>query len=511
MIKILDKMSTRKLELVRILSSETRYFSVKELSEQLNISNKTLVRTVELLKEDMESWTSHAEILEKNILGYSLKQLNGFSIQEIEVYYYKGSIIYQVIDELFHNKFVDIKTFASKRYLSYTVVYTNIVEIKELISDFSLELELNKNIHLKGTEMQIRYFYFSFYWTIFGGIEWPFRFYDKQKAFEYIEVIESFYSRELSVSETEFFLYWIGTIFNRVHLMKKNVDCSEFHSYKGSYNEIEKILKPKLLSKNFPADNIDEEVLFVYLVLFGFQPRRIYGEQDQTQVRTELNKNVESIISSYWMREFYEHFPVNLTISEQITLYTNLVIQHFQLIAFKGGNIRFDNSEVYSLDCDSTVEKMVKKAVTKITDELCRIEEVENLKLNREYLETNYQQELYELLSSDHRMGNIKVAIISQFGEKTNQHLKNIVVSKTNVNIEFCSFTDKDVDLIISNRLYSEIIRKKNNDAELIIWNDTPTELDKKKVSEVLKKIVNHRQCTVFSEVLNTGIEERVN
>ncbi|MGX7149935.1 helix-turn-helix domain-containing protein [Enterococcus ureasiticus] len=511
MINILDKMSSRKIELVKILSSETRYFSVKELSEQLNISNKTLVRTVELLKEDMQSWTSNVEILDKNILGYCLCQLDGFSIKEIEVYYYKDSIIYQVIDELFHNKFVDIKTFANERYLSYTVVYTNIVEIRELISDFSLELELNKKIHIKGTEMQIRYFYFSFYWNILGGVEWPFRFYDKQNAFEYIEIIETFYSRELSVSETEFFLYWIGTIFNRVHLMKKSVDCSQFHLYKGAYNELEKMLRPKLLSKNFAADSVDEEVLFIYLILFGFQPRRTYGEQDQTQIRTELNKNIESIVASYWMREFYGNFSVNLTISEQITLYTNLVIQHFRLMVFRGGGDFFENQNLFIPECDPSMELLLKNAVKTIASELFQIDQIKNLNLDRKLIESYYKQELYDLLTSDYRMGSIKVAIISQFGEKINQHLKNIVISKTNVKIEFCSFTDADVDLIISNRSYSEIIQKKNSQAELIIWNDTPTELDKKKVTEVLKKISNQRQYSVFLEALNTTVEEAIN
>lgn len=104
---------------------------------------------------------------------------------------------------------------------------------------------------------------------------------------------------------------------------------------------------------------------------------------------------------------------------------------------------------------------LLKNAVKTIASELFQIDQIKNLNLDRKLIESYYKQELYDLLTSDYRMGSIKVAIISQFGEKINQHLKNIVISKTNVKIEFCSFTDADVDLIISNRSYSEIIQKK--------------------------------------------------
>lgn len=507
MLKILDKISARKLNLIKIMSSETRYFSVKELSEQLNVSNKTLVRTVELLREDMESWESNVEILDKNILGYCLLQLDGFSVKEIEVYYYKESIIYQVIDELFHNKFIDIKTFASERYLSYTVVYTHIVEIKELVKEFSLELELNKNIRLKGTEIQIRYFYFNFYWNTLGGIEWPFKYFEKQTAFEYVDIIEKFYSRKLSVSETELFLYWIGTIFNRVNLRKKTVDCSEFQLYKGMYNELEEELTPRLLSKNIPAESVEEEVLFIYLILFCFQPRRMYGEVDKVHIRIELNKNQESRLSSFWMREFYDHFSLNLTISEQITLYTNLVIQHIGLLVFKGGKDFLKSHDFYLTNCDPAISDMLKEVVGTMTNELFQKEEFKELLPERELVERLYQQELYDLLFSDFRMGSIKVAIISQFGEQVKQYFKNIVISKTNMKIEFCDFSDKDVDLIISDRSYSEILHKKNSQAELIIWNDLPNEIDKKKVEKVLQKISCQRQHEIFSTLLNRDIE----
>lgn len=77
---VLDKIAYRKIDILKLLASQTPPCSANNLSEKLNISGKTLVSYLTELETCLTTYQSHVQLINTKE-GYYLSKKNFFSMK----------------------------------------------------------------------------------------------------------------------------------------------------------------------------------------------------------------------------------------------------------------------------------------------------------------------------------------------------------------------------------------------------------------------------------------------
>lgn len=138
--------------LLSLLDSEKRGFSIKELEQKLGHNSKTITKMVQSLKIELAPWQNSITLVTNNDRTLSLKKKASFSLETINLYYLKESFIFKACDAIFNEEFIDIATFSSANYISYSTLYGRLNEIKPLLEHYSIEFKANNMASFEGEE-----------------------------------------------------------------------------------------------------------------------------------------------------------------------------------------------------------------------------------------------------------------------------------------------------------------------------------------------------------------------
>ncbi|MBD7936433.1 helix-turn-helix domain-containing protein [Cytobacillus sp. Sa5YUA1] len=228
MYNFLDRSIYQKVRVLLFLYNSRNNCSITEISEYVNISEKTVIKFLEELSKDFVEINIGAEIEYKNNKSVQLNTKDNFSIKKMERFYLVQSLTYKACDEIFYNTFDNIGTFAEKNYTSYATMYRRINKIKPLLDQFNLKYSTQDMSSFHGTETQFRYFYFLFYWNSCWGEVWPFTFVTREQMLEIL-------SKE-NKTITEPMLYWLAITITRAklgYIIENDVSYKSFtkHNY----------------------------------------------------------------------------------------------------------------------------------------------------------------------------------------------------------------------------------------------------------------------------------------
>ncbi|NLM67764.1 MAG: HTH domain-containing protein, partial [Enterococcus sp.] len=173
----LDNFQLRKIQLLNLLDSEERFFSINELAEQMNVSNPTVDKTIEAAKSDCKLHRLPIVIERQDTPLRSVaiqRRFNGDSqVLSLRKIYIIESLNYRLLKDFFFEHFSDVKTFAQEQFTSHSLIYNKLGQLKEMLAQFDLALDLGQHFHLVGDERQIRFLFVSLFWNTYNDFDWP--------------------------------------------------------------------------------------------------------------------------------------------------------------------------------------------------------------------------------------------------------------------------------------------------------------------------------------------------
>lgn len=165
----LDENYDRKLKILSYIDNKKEMVTIKEISQNTNLSEKTVLQIVR--KFEQEPFFSNKQLkityAKKSIKGIYAKNLD---LMTIAAGYLKKSILYKMIRNIFLYEKVDVKKFCELEYISAPTFSRYRQRLSRILKRFGLQLSRDNQIY--GTELKIRNFYYLFF--SHGSSHWEF-------------------------------------------------------------------------------------------------------------------------------------------------------------------------------------------------------------------------------------------------------------------------------------------------------------------------------------------------
>ena len=171
--QLLETYDLRKINILFELSLDLEPVNMYNLAKQLGVNIKTLLSTIHEINKDAEFYQLSIQIQR---IGNQLKLevATNISIASFKLKYLKKSMSYQILDATFNLSNLNVHYMAENYHFSVASLYRRLSKIKEILAIFYLEFETGPNLSITGSEKQIRFFFFQFYWHSSQLFEWPF-------------------------------------------------------------------------------------------------------------------------------------------------------------------------------------------------------------------------------------------------------------------------------------------------------------------------------------------------
>ncbi|OMD36802.1 helix-turn-helix domain-containing protein [Paenibacillus odorifer] len=159
-------------QLLTLLDTEQRWFTLAEVEKSLGISDKTIRKMVEEISKQLPPTVTIEVSRGKGIV----LQRNGRStISEVISSMFRQTIFYRLMDLLFTNVGrLSVEELAEALFMSTSSLKKLIVELNNNdLKAYKLRISYSTPV-IKGNEMNIRYFYWKLYCDAYEFTGWPF-------------------------------------------------------------------------------------------------------------------------------------------------------------------------------------------------------------------------------------------------------------------------------------------------------------------------------------------------
>jgi len=477
MYNFLDRSSLQKVNILHHIYEENRLYSSLELSQLMDLSERTILKIVDEIAIDLEFITKSAVIQKEELKCFQLIYKDNFSMKTIERYYLQNSLTYKAFDEMFYNKFFDINMFVLDNFTSPASVYRRIKKVKPLLDQFHLKYTSYAEVSLEGTEKQFRYFYFLFYWNSCWGEEWPFALVSREEILELVEEVDIAYSEQL--------LYWLAICLSRAKLgclIEYHPMYANFTKHHYNYEPLsEKIKYIFRECTDLSDEEIELETMFSFSIISCM---RHYQKKDSAVsflMNFAQHHNQELFIQAtiYWMEIFMKHFSVTLDVEEYGALFVNLLHLHYFILSFSGpANLFKEDLYKKRLEMHETAQIEI---MNQFYDRLLENKSFAIVFKRKEILIGRYHKLLKQTIDFVDR-DKIKLKIFSMINDVPYLFSQ---IKRVFIHVELCA-EDEEADLIITDRLYLNI----NKDIEdIFVWNSVPDREDYDRLARNLQEI----------------------
>ncbi|MEY9970909.1 ribosomal protein S24E [Lysinibacillus sp. RC46] len=477
MYNFLDRSSLQKVNILHHIYKEQRLYSSLELSQMMDLSERTILKIVDEIAIDLEFITKSAVIQKEELKCFQLIYKDNFSMKTIERYYLQNSLTYKAFDEMFYNKFFDINMFVLDNFTSPASVYRRIKKVKPLLDQFHLKYTSYAEVSLEGTEKQFRYFYFLFYWNSCWGEEWPFALVSREEILELVEEVDIAYSEQL--------LYWLAICLSRAKLgclIEYHPMYANFTKHHYNYESLSE--KIKYIFREC-TDLSDEEIELETMFSFSIISCMRHYQKKDSAVSLLMNfaqhHNQELFIQAtiYWMEIFMEHFSVTLDLEEYGALFVNLLHLHYGILSFSGpANLFKEDLYKKRLEMHETAQIEI---MNQFYNRLLENKSFAIVFKRKEILIGRYHKLLKQTIDFVDR-DKIKLKIFSMINDVPYLFSQ---IKRVFIHVELCA-EDEEADLIITDRLYLNI----NKDIEdIFVWNSVPDREDYDRLARNLQEI----------------------
>lgn len=312
------KNDLRKIKLFSLLrSAPNQRIHINEFYKLLSYSRKTLYSDLKELEQDLIC-VYRIPILKEENNEFSLINVERTHSQQLLLYYVKKSKDFWIFNMIFKNKKVTYSSLSNNLHYSQTSIFKSIVKLNKKFKPLGISCPPSG---LVGDEKIIRHLLFEIYWTLFGGIEWPF---EGNREYFLLEVkkIEQL-GLNISDLEKEKVLYWLAITSLRLSsgkiLFSTEVQVANDISKKGLFNTLFSKYCEEYKKNNFEEEN---RFLICTIIFIGNSSLELKLIREQTKqiikienylrlksIEAHLNRNEMNLLeldlnkANYYIKE----------------------------------------------------------------------------------------------------------------------------------------------------------------------------------------------------------------
>ncbi|MGO2082748.1 helix-turn-helix domain-containing protein [Vagococcus sp.] len=328
---LLDRRNQAVLNIIEIISDTNQWYSMNELSLCLNVSDRTVQRYVQQLKEFVDDYnlqTDHKiELLVEKFKGIKLIIDRGSSYMIFRNYILEKDDTLLLLSDLLLGRVSSARKYADDHFVNEDTVRKQIRKIREFLNVYDVSIA-NQSLDLTGEEKQIRLVTFVTFWLVFKGVNWPFKTIEQYKINQTIEQLEDDLQMNLSEINRRQISYMMAVVSIRAHKGHIIEIDPEWNNYLNIKELLGKISFLKAIREEHHIFQ-DSEIAFLALALLA-KPKfyessairqRIFDYQEKTQSDvylvtqtfvTQFEKMISPIPENIKTRFFYTCFCTHL-------------------------------------------------------------------------------------------------------------------------------------------------------------------------------------------------------
>ena len=242
--------------------------SLKELEQEIHVSLPTLQKELLSLQVELTSYDRQAKLVRDQNDFYELKLPNHFSVKDFLTNYLQQSLDYQLFLSVFYQKNISITKMMMDLQVSESSIFRRFKAINQLLAEFDVQIK-NKNII--GSEKQIRYFFFHFFWHShsYAYIQQNF---DQKNSQHLIQIIETLFERKFTPREFWKLVVWFNIMEHRFdyhedQIQEFSTDFLQLLEEDLMFQKLKNILA-RFLSR-FAYQSFEDETIYLYLFLLS--------------------------------------------------------------------------------------------------------------------------------------------------------------------------------------------------------------------------------------------------
>lgn len=158
------------LELLQLLDQQDDWCSGVELAQACGLNVNTVQKYIDHLRELTKKFTDVHLDKHRNY-GIRLIREPAFPLHRLLREVIRQGILVPFLEELLRFGSVDPQVFCEQHFISLSTLRRNISKLEQELAPLGLSLMKGPTIHLAGPELQIRYLFFQYLWTIYRGVK----------------------------------------------------------------------------------------------------------------------------------------------------------------------------------------------------------------------------------------------------------------------------------------------------------------------------------------------------
>jgi hypothetical protein len=314
----MDKGFNLASQLLTLLDTEERWFTLAEVEKSLGISDKTIRKMVEEISKQLPPTVTIEVSRGKGII---LRRDGRSTISEVISSMFRQTIFYRLMDLLFTNMGrLSVEELSEAMFMSTSSLKKLIVELNNNdLKAYKLRISYSTPM-IKGNEMNIRYFYWNLYCDAYEFTGWPFANIDFAYINQLITNIENENNIVYFINSKRRLSFLLAIVVERVAKEKcVKIDENAYPWEKGMFylpvRTISKHLEEKL-SIAFPKS----EMFFIQSMVSLSQYHYYEGSEITPIKEVELHKDKEEYQMGNLLLMLLAKVYPNLEMQERLIL-----------------------------------------------------------------------------------------------------------------------------------------------------------------------------------------------
>lgn len=327
--------SSRFIEILQLLNRQPGYMTLKELSDVLNISSKTVSRTIKTDASNHEECRALGfSIAAKQGYGYCLTIEDAVEFERFKEQYFFGMVgtndekslrekeIIQIL--LTQEDYITIQALADKIYVSESTISAGLKNIRHILKRYGLELANKPAVGIKitGSEMNLRLCYAKYVVDLKNQTS-ELSYSNADIQFVEQSILEVLLKWKVQIADLSC-QHLISHVFVSLYRMQQGYFITFSPSEAAGIIETKEyeiaVDMVKLLKKRFEIADIEEETIYIAIQILG--KRSLSSQQNEVV----LMKDIQQILFEIFA-EIKERLAVDLT--EDNTVFNYLAL-HFE-------------------------------------------------------------------------------------------------------------------------------------------------------------------------------------
>ncbi|KMY52114.1 helix-turn-helix domain-containing protein [Peribacillus loiseleuriae] len=315
----MDKEFKLASQLLTLLDTEQRWFTLAEIEKNLGLSDKTIRKMVEEINKQLPSTMTIEVSRGKGI--FLQRDGRSRTVSEVISSMFRETIFYRLMNLLFTNvgRF-SVEELAGAMFMSTSSLKKLIVQLNNNdLKPYKLRITYSTPM-VKGDELNIRYFYWKLYGDAYEFTGWPFTKINFDFINQLITNIENEKKIVYFINSKRRLSFLVAIVLERV-TKGKSVKITEggYPWEKGAFHLPVKALA-KVLEESFSIELLKSEIYFMQS-LFSLSQYHYYEGSEMTPMKeVELHKDKEEYQMGNRLLTLLAKVYPNIDVKERFTL-----------------------------------------------------------------------------------------------------------------------------------------------------------------------------------------------